>query len=230
MHVVVDNDEPRKGDKQRTSFVINSNLLEWVEQEADRLNASKSSIYVTALAEYRASREQNNGLDAWDTIDEDDPYDPHHFYTHSQDRKGHSFHMRVNLPKPLAGAAGALIQTGRIPQYRTIEDIARDAFYHRIKQIARAIDDEELENTVDVSMLLADELRIQAEQDEAETFMAAVRTNADRLWQLGERAALRKYLADREPYVDSIPNPYSKELKDLIKNYREQLKRSARRR
>jgi len=226
MHVVVDNDQPKKAASTRTSFVINTNLLEWVEQEADRLSASKSSIYVTALAEYRAARETGAGLDAWDTIDEDDPYDPHHFYTHSQDRKGHSFHMRVNIPKPLAGAAGALIQTGRIPQYRTIEDIARDAFYHRIKQIARAIDNEDLEQTVDLAMLLADELRIQAEQDEAESFMAAVRTNAERLWQLGERTALRKYLADREPYVDSIPNPYSKELKDLIGEYRAMLKRT----
>jgi len=225
---VVSGDESPKPQTSRTSFIINEYWREWVEQESLRLNASKSSIYLTALAEYR-ERQEGAGGAAWDTVDDDVSYDPHHFYTHSQDKKGHSFHLRVNLPKPLAGAAGALIQTGRIPQYRTIEDIARDAFYHRIKQISRAIDDDELEEAVDMAMLMADELQLMAKEDEAESYIAAVRTNVERLWQRREWAALRKYLADKDAVVDSIPNPYSGELEDIIRDYRKKINRGRKR-
>lgn len=230
MHVVPNDGQAKPSKSSRTSFVIPGEWSEYVNEEAARLGASKSSIYMQALAEYRAARTDGEGLSAWDTIEDDKGYDPHHFYTHSQDKKGHSFHLRVNFPKPLAGAIGALIQTGIIPQYRTIEDFARDAIYHRSKQIALAIDDEDLDRTVDMAMMLADELHLIAIQDEAESFIAAVKTNAARLWEQGERAGLRKYLVDREPFVDSIPSPFSGELKDVIAEYRGRLNKGRRRR
>ncbi len=212
----------------RTSFVINPYWHDWVEEISERMGISKSQIYLTALSEYR-DRMEGKAVDAWDTADDDPGYDPHHFYTHSQDKKGHSFHARVNLPKPLAGAIGALVQSGRIPQYRTTEDVIRDATYHRVKQIAHAIDDGELEEAVDMAMLLADELQMIAKEDEAESLLAAMRSNIERMWARGERAALRRYLAEREALVDSIPAPWSDELDGLIKAYRKKLQKGRRR-
>lgn len=216
-------DSPRQG-KKRTSFVIPQHWEDYVDKEAAQQGTSKSQIYLRALAVYKEQHE--GGASSWDTVDGYDDYDPHAFYTASQDKKGHSFHLRMNIPKPLAAECIALVQSGKIPQFRSIEDIGRNGLYHHVKQIAIAYDEGMLEEAVDMAMALADEIAIQDREEEAAQFVAAVESNIDRLVRRADWSALRRYLTEREKYIDSIPAPWSEHLEDAIKGARKKVARA----
>jgi len=202
-----------------TSFRISTYWYDKVKAEAEKNNSSMSQIYHRALAEYFGQKISN---ESWE-VDEGDFYDPNEFYTASQDKKGHSFHMRVNLPKPLGGLLYGLIQSAVVPQYRSVEDIARDAVYHRVKQIARAIDDGELEATVDMAMLHAQELQITETAQHAEELIDAMQTNAAMMWQRDDMKALKKYLAERRQVADSLVEPFKRDYLAVLKTYEDRI-------
>ncbi len=208
-----------------TSFRISTHWFDKVKAEAEKNNTSASQIYHRALAEYFGQKISN---ESWEVAD-DDFYDPNEFYTASQDKKGHSFHMRVNLPKPLGGQLYALIQSAVVPQYRSVEDIARDAVYHRVKQIARAIDDGELEAVVDMAMLHAQELQITETAQHADELIDAMQANAAMMWQRNDAKALKKFLAERRSVADSLVEPYRTDYLAVIKNYEGRLAKEEKR-
>lgn len=57
--------------------------------------------------------------------------DPQEFIFHSTDEKGHSATVRVNIPNDMAQMINQIVQKGYF-EYRTREDIIRDALYHRL--------------------------------------------------------------------------------------------------
>jgi len=204
--------------KATTSFIIPVRLLDDVDAEARRLNTSRSAIYITALTEHFRTFD----MAAWQSIDEDE-YDPTKFYTRSSDKQGHSTHLRVNIPKPLAGEMGELIASAAVPQYRRPEDVVRDAIMHRVKQISRMVDDGKLEQAVDMAMLLAEEEQLVAEAVHAEELIAAMKVNAQRLLSRDSIEQLRKYLAQRRDRIDTIPELYQPEYLEVIADFEQRL-------
>ena len=199
-----DNGKPRPR-AVTSSFRIPTYWFDKVQTEAQRLNISLSQVYLRALTEYFDTFDS----ESWSTIDDKDYYDPSRFYTHSEDRKGHSFHVRANIPKPLAGELSSLVQSGMVPAYRSIGDITRDAIYHRVKQVAQMIEASELEQAVDMAMLLSEELKIVDEAAHAEQLIDVLRSNAQSMFAKDKNTTrLKRYLAQRREVLDSIPEPY----------------------
>lgn len=217
-----------KPGKRRTSFVITDYWDDKVKHEAARQSTTRSQIYARAIAEY-FDNHYGGGLDTLDAAD-DDLYDPQKFYTASQDKKGHSFHLRVNIPKPLAGEALSFVQSGRVPAYRSVEDIARDAFVHRIKQVSMWADDGELEMAVDLAMLNIEELAIMDREQQAEELLDNIRANVQRMRSRGEDEAMRRYLSEREGLADTIPSPWREDLLEIVRDERKRLGRREKRR
>lgn len=218
-----DESKPRsRRETVRTSFVTTAHWKEKCQKEADKRGISVSRLIQTAIAEHFEAFDGGNG--SWDTVDEADAYDPKKFYTASQDKKGHSYHARVNLPKPLAGQMAGLVQSGLIPQFRSIEDVIRDAVMHRVKQVARMIDDGELEGAVDLAMLLSNEMQMVHDEEEAGEFVAAVQANAARLLKRQSWSELRRYLAERQDFAEALPPYFRDQLLDVIDVYQEQAK------
>jgi len=199
-----------------TSFRIPTYWYNRARDEAKRLDISLSQMYLRALTHYFGTFEAS----AWETDDDPDSYDSTRFYTHSEDRKGHSFHVRTNIPKPLAGELSSLVQSGMVPAYRSIGDVARDAIYHRTKQIAQMIDNGELEQTVDMAMLLSDELQIMDEAEHAQQLIETLRANAQSMFSRDSSPArLKKYLAQRREIASSIPEQYRPDYIAVIEDY-----------
>lgn len=211
--------------KVRTSFILPQRWKDFLDEEAARQHTSMAAVILRAISDY-ANR--NSGATSWETVD-DNLYDPLAFYTASQDRHGHSFHLRVNIPKPLAGEMGSLVQSGEIPQYRTLEDIARDAIVHRVKKIAQMLEDGDLERAVDLFALRAQEQRLLDMEEEAEEVMDLIRQNVIRL-RARHPAGLKAYLAEREEYAEHFPEPHRSELLALIEKEREKDQSGRRRR
>jgi len=216
----VPDDTPGASRATTTSFRIPTYWYNMAREEARRLDVSLSSVYLRALTTYFGTFDNQS----WDTIDDPDAYDPSRFYTHSEDRKGHSFHARANIPKPLAGELNSLVQSGMVPAYRSIGDIVRDALFHRTKQIARMIDNGELEQSVDMAMLLSEEMKLMDEAEHAQQLIEALRTNAQTMIARdGDRERLKRYLAQRRETADSIPEQYRADYITAIEDYEKRI-------
>jgi hypothetical protein len=195
--------------------------------EAERLGTSLSRIYLRALTQYF----ETFSAESWDTVDDSEAYDPTRFYTRASDNQGHSNQIRVNIPKPLAGELSNLAKSGTVPAYRSTEDVVRDAIYHRTKQIARMVDNGELEVSVDMAMLMSDEIQLQSEAAEAEQLIDAIRTNAQAMYiRDGTTTRLKRYLAQRREMSDSIPEQYRKDYLSAISDYEKRIERDGKKR
>ncbi len=210
-----------------TSFRIPSSLHNKCMEEAERLGTSLSRIYLRALTQYF----ETFSVESWATVDDSEAYDPTRFYTHASDAKGHSKQIRVNIPNPLAGELSNLTKSGSVPAYRSPEDVVRDALYHRTKQIARMIDNGELEVSVDMAMLMSDEIQLQSEAAEAEHLIDAIRTNAQAMYiRDGNTTRLKRYLAQRREMADSIPEQYRKDYLSAVSDYEKRIERDTKKR
>jgi hypothetical protein len=78
-------------------------------------------------------------------------YSPDRFYVASADKNGHSHWLKMRIPPAISGHISALVASGKIPQYRTVEDFYRDAVLHRLHSIEE-MDDEVLLSPAMVSM------------------------------------------------------------------------------
>lgn len=74
---------------------------------------------------------------SWQTEDGgSSKYSVEQFYTESTEGGGFHGSLRVNVKPTVQKEMSVLVQSGKIPQYRTIQDIARDAIHHRLHWIA----------------------------------------------------------------------------------------------
>ena len=199
-----------------TSFRIPEYWLDRVRTEADRLNTSISQIYLAAITNYLGAFSAQS---SWEVTGDEDAYDPARFYTKSQDRQGHSFSLRANIPKPLAGEINALVTSRIVPAYRSTGDFIRDAIYHRAKQLARMIDSGELEQAADMAMLLSEEIQINDEAEDAAKLIEAMRGNAQRMIARGSYDELKRYLFQRRENSTSIPESYRDDYMRVVKDF-----------
>lgn len=107
-----------------------------------------------------------NGFDPWET---DDPrqYDRDRYYTRSAskgDSSGSS--IRVNIPQHVFSQIKVLVQSRRIPQYRTHEDVIRDGIYHNLHYRNQVLKDPALDNVLTLEMMQCqlDQLMLDAKQ------------------------------------------------------------------
>lgn len=220
LHAVPEDGSESKPRSTTTSFRIPTYWFEKVKEEAKLRDESISAIYLRALTQYFGTFDN----ESWSTVDDADFYDRSRFYTHSEDKKGHSFHLRANIPKPLGGELGSLVQSGMVPAYRSVGDIVRDAVFHRIKEVTAMIDAGEVEQAVDMAMLHSEELRIMAEAQQADELIESLRANASAMFSRdGDRTRLKRYLAQRKEISDSIPEPYRNDYLAAIADFEQRL-------
>ena len=224
---VPNNDKPDLPARATTSsFRIPVYWFEKVRGEAKRLDISISQVYMRALTNYF----QTFDTESWSTVDDPENYNPSYFYTRSQDQKGHSFGIRTNIPKPLAAELSSLVTSRIVPAYRSVGDIVRDALYHRVKQISRMVDSGELEQTVDMAMLLSDEIKISDEVVESTNLIEAVRVNAQMMLSRGQMKQLKRYLASRREMSTSIPEPYRDDYLSAISDFEKRIEKQEKKR
>ena len=59
-------------------------------------------------------------------------YDPNEIVTRSQDEHGHSYAPRATLPKTWGPVIQAIVASEQWPEYKHVNDLIRDALYHRL--------------------------------------------------------------------------------------------------
>lgn len=105
-------------------------------------------------------------------------YTPNEFYTSATDHRGDRSMVRISLPPSIATQIAELVQQGRIPEYRTLQDVVRDALVHRLHYVAELLKDPQLNRSVNLLLTKArvDSLRAQngLEESVVEGLLAAL--------------------------------------------------------
>lgn len=198
-----------------TSFQLPESLYQAVVEVAEGQQIPRTQLYLRAIDEYlrRHTREGSS----WDFADEDDDYDPLMFYTASQDGKGHSTTMRTNVPKPIAAEVYALVEARSLPAYRSAADFQRDAIVHRLKVLAKLMEDDELEAVVDLEMAIATEVALHEKEQQARDLIEAVRKSIEMMKGQEQWRKLRAYAADRkDSLAEALTDPHRGELVKML--------------
>lgn len=150
---------------------------------------------------------------------EDPGYREDNFYTKSTDNRGHSGSIRVPVPTTLAAEIEALVASRMIPDYRTPQDVLRDAMVHRLHWLSEALKNGRLKRVVSVHARLAERQRQIQEMQELQELLnqtedACSKAVAQRDWRL-----LAEILNDSEDELDLLHEPYFTRMKDLIDRF-----------
>jgi len=164
------------------------------------------------------------GFDPWQLVvekveAEGDDYSPDEFYTKATNKHDHSSApYSVRVDPSMSAQISALIQSGKIPHYRTPSDFFRDAITHRLHYLVNRMD----LGTPELMELLA-RTRTQARLD----MMAAEVADLDKMIKTARDgindARIRgdKYMLDQlrvslEAQVGMLREPYKGEVVGMI--------------
>lgn len=160
-------------------------------------------------------------FDAWRTEKSD--YDINHFYCRAKDKDGHSTTLHVKIPDDLAGELAALVQSGRIPDYRTMQDTARDALVHRLHWVLTNIRDlpneESLRSTLARLVLHNETLRYKEELAELSALPSSIEAVCETALQAGDLEQLGRYLEAQTEHAERLREPFRTQVLSIIDRY-----------
>ncbi len=131
--------------------------------------------------------------------------DPRELVFHSTDDKGHSSTVRVNIPNDMAQMINQIVQKGYF-EYRTREDIIRDALYHRLAWLDANHNlgfGEKLRRLRSMDYILEDE-------SERIEFQSRIEKLSQELLAIPDKDEQRRLVSDLANQIHSMPNGYWK--------------------
>lgn len=93
-------------------------------------------------------------IDPWDLATKP-TYNREGHYCRATDGHGHSESMALKLSPGVMGQLAEIVASRRIPEYRTPQDIVRDAVIHQLRWIAENVPDEDAGRIVDLNVILS---------------------------------------------------------------------------
>lgn len=202
--------------RQVRSFSTSAAMMKQIEETAARQGISQSALINKALEKFFAT---NIARSAWETVSEDAWYNPKEFYTYSSDKQGHSTVIKLAVPKHVAGMVAEVVGSGVVPEYRTNQDLFRDAILHRAYQIGKWLGDEELIRQVTLAILESEEAKIAQERQDAEALMEITAANLKSALERGDTEWMKHHIKGRLEKSSSIPELYREEYVEMLKKF-----------
>lgn len=154
---------------------------------------------------------------SWQT---DTGYSPMAFYVTSVDEGGRST-IRVNIPTHIHAELTALVQSGKIPEYRTREDIVRDALVHRLETIQSLVGDVRLERALVAERRQADIDRRKRDMERAEQYVSSLEEVLRTAHANGDFETLREAVELHDPA--HLDEPYRSRAVHALELFRHEL-------
>ena len=132
---------------------------------------------------------------ARDQFQTNDPseYDVDEIWKGSSDKQGHSAHIRVPVPKHWSGQIQSIIHNDKF-DYKSPQEFARDAIYHRLRWASEKLKDEKFQARLGVDKLQAHVEHYVVEAEGYREFTA----------RLDEAAALAQSAGDSKEFAALI--------------------------
>jgi len=163
----------------------------------------------------------SNEFDAFDF--DDTTYNLEDFYTKSVDARGHKEVTRVAFPPNVLSTLSTIVQSGKIPAYRTVQDIIRDAVLHRIWWLEKYALKENY-GIVDYKSLKMVKLQQFIENSLKEgQRMEAIITNAEKTLEyhkgLRDKGEMIRVLNELRDQIENVREPFKERLKNIIERF-----------
>jgi len=154
-------------------------------------------------------------------------YDPDEIMTRSQDHNGHSTNQRVYIPPMWKALLEQLSQSDQWPEYRTFQDVVRDALYHRLYWSAQQKNRGQFPDIQ--SAMVRERYRKRLETDIAyEAAVREFREDIDRalseMLQREEFDAVQSYVEDMMQDMDHFKGREQEKLTNQLHTYLERAK------
>ena len=149
-------------------------------------------------------------------------YDPDQIHTNSQDDHGHSIHLRVHAPKTWGAIMGQIVNSDSWPEYKSNQDIIRDALYHRLHWIDQQKD---RSHNPHINQALARARLEQAlhqdsvDAEEWHLFSNNIQATLNRRLADGDNTGIKEFIQAAIPAVESFREPYRTRLSEQLRNF-----------
>lgn len=77
-------------------------------------------------------------------------YSPDRFYVTSTDAQGRGSQRRAQFPDDLLGEVERIVQSGKLPDWTTFQDVMRDALFHRLWHVRGMVDSARLDRMLEI--------------------------------------------------------------------------------
>lgn len=148
-----------------------------------------------------------------------DAYDPNEIVTRAQDDHGHSVNPRVTLPKTWNAVLAQIVNSDDWPEYRTTQDVIRDALYHRFHWINTQKDRHHIPE-VQAAIIRARYLRRLENHLHEALAWDEFRKKIDQvlLEQIneGNEAGVRDFIEDFRDEIRDVPEPHRTKLQKQL--------------
>lgn len=135
-----------------------------------------------------------------------DAYDPDAFYTEGRDKQGGGENIQARIPPQVHGSIAALIQSGKIPQYRTMSDFVRNAVVHQLHKDLERTDSPDQLRKLQLVLLTNQEISAQRETEDYHNLMSMIESRYLEYVGLGMQERASAYIKERLADIDAIPD------------------------
>lgn len=177
---------------------------------------------VTGLETRRGRPPSSETLDPF-TAHDPRAYDEHEFYVRSTDSHGHSENQQVRVPPDVSSEVAALIQSGRIPNYKTAQAFYRDAAVHRLYYLAHRLDDRDLQRAVAIQINLARVENKRAEIKSMDRTVDEYKALFDEAKSADDWDMMSRAIDEADDIIEYMRDPYRKTLRVLVRDARRSL-------
>lgn len=164
---------------------------------------------------------------SWNT--EGNEYSASQFYTRSTDGLGNYRHQRVNVPPEMAARMATIVAKDYVPEYRTAQDLIRDAIHHRLQWLEKRINDGELEQVLSVERRRAEVERLRMEVEDLSRMVTESEQTLTAAAVAEDWPSLARALESITDHSNEIREPYAGRLYELVKRFKREYRQELRR-
>lgn len=147
---------------------------------------------------------------------DDTSYDETKFYVASTNEHDHDESTRVRMPKWLMAQLQELVRDGRLPAYRSIHDVMRDALVHRVHYIhSRGLTDTDTD-WIEREVLKGAMVRIEARRQEKLEAVKTVEVTLREALHARDPEEIDMAIAVAQGMAEHIGEPYSTQIRGHI--------------
>ena len=140
-----------------------------------------------------------------------DAYDPDAFYTEGRDKQGGGENIQSRVPPQVHGTVAALIQSGKIPQYRTMSDFVRNAIVHQLHKDLDRLDSPDQQRRLQLVILMNNEIAAQRETDNYNDLISMIEQRHMEYIRLNKPDEATRYIKKRLADIDAIPDRHQED-------------------
>lgn len=161
-----------------------------------------------------------------DPFTPEDGYSPDQFVTPACDQKGHSERVRINFQPDVLPTLGQIVGSGQFEAYRSVQDVVRDAVYHRIwylaDQLGTTYRDRKLEGqirqVVTSAARVAELEQLAYQRTKRVEFVRALEAEIEECRRLRDKAGVQLALAHAQARLDEpwLTEPYRSQVEAIV--------------